>query len=373
MLLNLSKYAAFCCLITLSSALFAQAQTISPSPDTNFIDSKGLRQGIWKVIRPEGMSYIGQFKDGNPYGQFRHFDRYDRTISILDYFRDGYAAKVTHFHPSNGKIRATGFFLERERDSTWEMFDTEGRLMKRENYKDGMLHGLAETFDREGNCIDSTEWYRDLRNGYWWRKDEDGTQWTTYKLNLSHGVYEAYYENENPRIKGVYEEGLKEKTWYLYHGDGLLDRVMQYKNNRLIRKQVAVTVGGKDILLDSDSVAYMHTNGRIAEVKMLDGTTHRPVQSFDNLVKSFDVDDFFLANPRFFVQYRMFDSFVLDAEDEKKLNAEPLLDEDDETERRKSIKGLMKLKIPAPYDIVVDGETILLFRNTVSAQPVPKQ
>jgi len=359
MLLNHFKFVSFCFLVACSQVAFAQ---IRPA-DTNFVDAKGLKQGPWKVINPDGQSYIGQFKDDRPYGQFRRFDRYDRTIAILDYFRDGYAAKVTHFRP-NGTIRAVGFYLDQLRDSTWQLYDTVGRLIKRENYLKGMLHGLSEAFDEDGNCVESTEWYRNLRNGRWWQKTEKGTQSTTYKLNLSHGVYEAYYANEKPYIKGQYEEGLHEGTWYFYHDDGLLDRVQEFKQGRLMKKRVAISVGGKDILLNADSLLYMHTNGRMVEIKMRDGTAYRPVQTFDKLVQSFDTDDFFLANPQFFVPRKMYDSMTIlpDEEDLSKL--------EDETERRSKQRALLKLKVPTPYDVFIDGEVIALLQSLTNSNPV---
>ncbi|MCL2682053.1 MAG: hypothetical protein FWE63_01040 [Bacteroidales bacterium] len=355
-MLNKFKVAIVCMFAVFSQVVFAQ---VARPTDTNFIDAKGLRQGPWKVIRSEGMSYTGQFKDNRPYGQFRYFDRFDRTISILDYFRDGYAAKVTHFHP-NGTIRATGFYLEQLRDSTWEIFDTIGRIIKRENYFNGMLHGLSEVFDKEGNCVETQEWYRDLRNGLWWQRTERGTQTTTYKLNLSHGIYEAHFANGNLFIRGLYEDGLHEGTWYFYHEDGLLDRVIQFKNGRQQRKHVAVNVGGNDMLLDSDSVAYMHTNGRVVDIVMLDGTTLRPIQSFDRLVKSFDTDAFFLANPQFFVAFKMYDSMIIQPN-------EDFLNEDEE--HRNKQKALLKLKIPTPYNVFIDEEVITMLQSFTSSKP----
>jgi antitoxin component YwqK of YwqJK toxin-antitoxin module len=365
MFLNNFKIAVFCVFAGLSQVMFAQVA----QPDSNFIDARGLRQGPWRVINPEGMSFEGQFKDGRPYGRFRHFDRFDRTITILEYFRDGFASKATHFHP-NGNLRATGFYLERTRDSTWEIYDTEGRIVERLNYLDGMRHGLSELFDKDGILMESTEWYRDLRNGRWWQRTERGEQWTTYRNNLSHGTYEAVFANGNTFIRGYYEDGLKEETWYFYHENALLDRIIQFKNNRIFKKQIAINIDGQDILIDSDSVVYLHTNGRIAEIKMLDGTVYRPRQTFDQLVESFELMDFFLATSQFLAPYRMFDSFVLEPEDEKALNAEPLHDEEAEIERLKNIKGLLKLKVPTPYDVEVDGEVILMFQSATNPNPI---
>jgi len=360
MLLNSFKFVSFCIIAAFSQVVFAQAH----AADTNFIDKKGRKQGPWKKIDPDKLSYTGQFKDDRPYGQFRYFDKYNRTTTILDYFRDGYAAKVTHFHP-NGKLRATGFYLEQLRDSVWQIYDTTERLIKREHYLNGMLHGLSEQFDKEGHCIETQEWYRDLRNGLWWQKTEQGTQLTTYKLNLSHGVYEAHYANEKLSIKGQYEEGLREGTWYFYHDDGLLDRVIQFKHNQLVRKQVAINVKGNDILIDADSLAYMHTNGKIVELKMLNGTVYRPSQKFDKLVKSFDTDNFFLANPQFFTAFSLYDSMVIQPNDKDDFS-----EEDDEAERRKKQKALLKLKIPTPYDVFIDGEVIGLLQSATNTNPI---
>ena len=364
MLLNSFKYLVFAALVALAQITVAQQR---PVADTNHIDARGLRQGPWKRINPEGMSYTGQFKDDRPYGQFRHFDRWDRTITILDYFRDGYAAQATHFHP-NGNIRATGFYLDQERDSAWEIFDMQGRLLKRENYSQGMLHGLEELFDSQGDLVESTEWYRNLRNGRWWRKNDRGTQWTTYQLNMAHGVFEAHYPDETLRIRGFYEEGQREGIWYFYHDNGLLDRLMHFERSFLVKRQVAINVSGEDILISSDSVAYIHTNGRITEIKMLDGTTHRPSQTFDQLVISFDTEEFFLATPRFFASLRMFDSMVMlpDAEED---HLDLLLDEEEDRLKRRQ-RALLILKIPTPYEVIMDGEAIGKLQILTNFDPI---
>ena len=376
MLLSYSKIAVFCVFAVLSQVAFSQVER---PVDTNFVDARGLRQGPWRVINTDRLSFEGQFKDGRPYGQFRYFDRFNRTATILEYFREGHAAKVTHFHPTSGRVRATGFFLERERDSTWEIFDTVGRIIERINYLNGMRHGLSELFDKNGELIESFEWYRDLRNGRWWQRTERGEQWTTYRNNLSHGVYEAFFANGNPFIKGYYQNGLKESTWFFYHENGLLDRVMQFKNNVLIRRQVAINVRGDDILIDTDSVAYVHTNGRIVEIRMLDKITYRPSQTFEQLVRSFDTEDFFLATPRFLAPFKLFDSLIMqDDEDEEPAQtfrsdnpdfAERIIEEEQLQRKR----ALLKLRVPTPYPVYVDGDVIGLLQSIMNPNPVIPQ
>ncbi|MCL2416629.1 MAG: hypothetical protein FWD02_01670 [Bacteroidales bacterium] len=361
MLKNYLKIAIIC--------FFAGFSQVAQSvPDTNYVDERGLRQGPWRETNERGVIFEGQFIDGVPYGRFRHFDRFDRTIAILDYSREGHAAEVTFFHP-NGRIRATGFYLERLRDSTWEIFDTAGILIERVNFLDGMRHGLSELFDRNGELIESTEWYRSLRNGRWWQRTERGEQWTMYRNNLSHGLYEAHFANGNPFIRGHHEYGLREGTWLFYHETGLLDRVMLFENHRLLRKQIAIHVRGEDILIDADSVGYMHTNGRIVEIRMLDGTLYRPSQTFEQLVRSFGTENFFLATSQFLAPFRLFDSLIVQTDyDESTTQAHHTNDPffARRTTERVPIeeqRALLILRIPTPYDVYVDGEVIQLLRS----------
>ncbi len=362
MLLNQFKFVVFCVFVAISQIMFAQR----PVTDTNYVDNKGRKQGVWKKNDPQGLSYIGQFKDDKPYGRFVHFDKHGQTVIINDYFRDGFATKTTYFYP-NGKIRATGFYLDKLRDSVWQFYDTIGRMIRKDHYLNGMLHGLTEVFDKNGDRVETIEWYRDLRNGQWWQKTEVGTQTTTYKLNLSHGVYEATFANGNPYIKGYYEDGLKEKTWYFYHENGLLDRVMLFKKNQILKKQVAINVKGKDILIDSDSVAYLHTNGKMVELKMLDNTVYRPSQTFEQLVGSLDTDDFFLATSQFLAPLKLYDSMIEDKDNPVIYDTDS---EEVKAEKQEQRKALLKLKIPTPYDIYINGEVIDLLKGLTNSKPV---
>jgi len=364
-------------------ALFSQSvfsQMLQPSASgENYVDERGLRQGPWRVINPpgEGMNFEGQFVDGVPYGRFRHFDAFDRTMAILDYSRDGHFAQATFFHP-NGTIRATGFYLERLRDSTWEIFNPEGILIERLNFLDGMRHGLSELFGRDGELIESTEWYRNLRNGRWWQRTEQGgEQWTTYRMNLSHGLYEAFFADGQLFISGHHEYGLRQGEWLFYHETGLLDRVMTFENHRLIRKLIAIHVQGEDILIDADSVGYMHTNGRIVEIKMLDGTQHRPEQTFAQLVRSFDTERFFLATPQFLAPFRLFHSLEILTDDDYYDEVEAQTEfvnftrrPPTETTPVEDQRALLRLTIPTPYDVIVDGEVIQLLRSSTDSSPV---
>ncbi len=367
MRLDISKILTLGLFTILSLNCLAQGK----SSDTNFIDPKGRRQGVWKKIDTTGLSYIGQFKDNKPFGRFTYFDKYGRTVTISDFFRDGFATKTTHYYP-NGKVRATGFYLDKMRDSIWNYYDSIGHHLKMEHYLNGMLHGPSELYDYDGNCVEETQWYRNLRNGFWWEKSTSGTQSNYYKFNLSDGFYATHYPDGTDYIKGVYKDGLKEDIWYFYHADGSLDRVLYFKHNKQIKKLVSIRVDGKDILLDTDSVAYVHTNRKITQVKMLDNTVYKPSQTFEMLVKSFGTDFFFLATPLFLAPYSLYSSMEMLPEDD----AEELDSEEDLSQYRgefdvnRNRKAILKLKIPTPYEVVINAEVIGLLESITSTKPI---
>jgi hypothetical protein len=165
---------------------------------------------------------------------------------------------------------------------------------------------------------------------------------------------------------------LKENIWYYYHENGLLDRVQHFKNNRLIKKQVAINVRGEDILIDSDSVAFMHTNGRIVEIRMMDETVYRPRQTFDQLVTSLELDDFFLATPQFLAPFRLFDSLVVQSDDDAapaqtfRAHNPDFAEGITESERLQRQQALLILKIPTPYEVYVDGNVIELLQSVMN-------
>lgn len=365
MFFKLQRIVTITLLVQISTFFCAQER---PLTDTNYIDKKGRKQGIWKKIDTTRLSYIGQFKDDKPYGRFTYFDKYGQIAVISDFFRESFATQTTYFYP-NGKIRAIGFYLDKLKDSTWKYYDTIGRILKTEHYLNGMLHGLTEVYDHEGNCIESQEWYRNQRNGIWWEKTDKGTQSVNYKFNYSHGPYNAYYPNNKPAVKGFFEDGEKEKKWYFYHQDSLLDRILYFKDNKLIKKMVSIQVNGEDLLILTDSVAYIHTTGKITEVKMLDGKAYRPVQNFEQLVKSFELDDFFLATPRFLVSFTLYDSMEMlpPEDDEENIGISEYSSGLENPSRQKAI---LKLKIKAPYELIIDADVIGLLQVITSPKPI---
>jgi hypothetical protein len=178
-------------------------------------------------------------------------------------------------------------------------------------------------------------------------------------------------------MRGQYEEGLHEGLWYFYHDDGTLDRLQEFSRGRLVKKRVAINVSGEDILLNTDSIAYMHTNGRIVEIKMIDGeTTYRPSQNFDRLLPSIGTDHFFLATPRFLASFAAYESMELLPLDEDEIAEIRNKMDDDHTGRwtdRPPQKAVLNLKIPTPYPVIIDDEVIGLLRSVTNPNTLPPQ
>ncbi|GHS85334.1 hypothetical protein FACS1894201_04920 [Bacteroidia bacterium] len=373
------------CLSCIGSLSLVSAQTTlqveaMKRPDTlNFTDSKGRKQGVWTREDTTGLSYRGQFKDDRPMGMFRYFDKHNTTVVVSEFFRDGYASKTTYY-TSQGQIVATGYYLDKKKDSVWLLYGPDGKILKEESYKNGMLEGLVKTFDADSNIIETQVWYRDLRNGLWWEKTPKGIQTCNYVLNRSHGEYKAYYPDKTLRIKGLFDQGLKEQDWKFYYEEGDLEKILYYKKNELIKKEIAIKIDTQTILLSTDTVAYLHTNGKFTWLHCVGGKDYKTPQSFERLAKAFDTDMFFLATPKFMAAYNQYQSLELLTEDEEdSTSVAPLatttddLSIDDDEAPKTQQQAILYLKIPTPYEIIIDTDVIEMLQSMRSTKNVEEE
>ncbi len=337
-------------LLIFAVVLTTQNSFAQKATDTNFVDKKGRRQGVWHKYEDGKLKYIGQFKDNQPYGTFKYYDDSMHVIAVSEYFRQGYAAKTTVYR-SNGTLFARGFYLDQERDSTWFFYNEKGKLIKEEFYKKGLLEGISKVFLND-TVIETQEWYRGLRNGKWWQKGETGqTQTTTYKLNLSDGPYLATFANGDTSIFGMYADGLHEGNWMFYAPDKRLKKQDTYLHNQLKKRLVAVYTGEKLNLVDMDTVLYLTTNGMKILLKMQSGSELIADQSFEELTGLFDTDFFFFANPTFFVAFKEI----------------KVIDE------YAPGKASLKLKSDTSLDVELDENGLQSARYILSEEPVGKE
>ena len=111
---------------------------------------------------------------------------------------------------ANGQVEVKRTFIA-GREISKIVFDYHGngQLKKMQTYKDGILNGLAESYNQRG-FLKSKGNYKDRKaDGLWEWYHENGqlSSKGNYKNGKNVGLYESYYENSQLRFRETYKDG----------------------------------------------------------------------------------------------------------------------------------------------------------------------
>jgi len=214
-------------------------QTVVAQP-FNQTDAQGHKTGKWKKVYSNGkIRYTGQFKKGLPQGVFKYYNSNGQLTSILTYSKDGKTAACKMYYVK-GQLRATGFYYDRKKDSTWLYYsETTQKLVAEENYKRGMKNGRWRIyFDNE---VVSSEvfWKNDMKQGKWTEYFKNGEKRleTNYINGLLDGDYVLYSIKKVPLKKGKYIKGKQDGKWITYDENGHKIKVDFYKSGWLYKEE----------------------------------------------------------------------------------------------------------------------------------------
>ena len=201
---------------------------------TNQMDAKGLRQGIWKKRFENGkMAYEGVFKDDVPVGEMKRYDQEGKLSSILTYTAGVDKVAVQMFHP-NGKKMATGDYINKERVGLWEIYSIGGISKGSMNYSAGKLDGLSVTKYKNGMAADSSEYKADKRHGT--RKEffSDGKikKESNYLEGNLNGRLAIYFANGKIKVSGRYDSAKRDGLWVIYDEKQRILKYQLYRNGK---------------------------------------------------------------------------------------------------------------------------------------------
>ena len=344
--------------------------------DTNQTDAKGRKQGLWiRVPEKNRVGYTGRFKDDMPQGRFLYVKTGDTVVAEAFYFRGGYASYNQFFYP-DGTLMAEGYYLDKRKDSVWKMYAPGGRLVQEEHFKDGHLHGERILYAPDGRITEKQNWFRGLRNGAWFVHDEQGYQYATYKLNLSHGAYKVFYPDSTRFIEGTYDEGLKQGKWSFYLPSGSLYKEDTYRNNILQNRLLYLKINSVLRPIGTDTVPMVMRHPQGGRAELLASSGHRWVcdEKFETVCGILDMDFYFYANPNTLVSFSALDMAALPAlmEEAEKTDAqEEKMDGQQDPMRQlgrnASVTPLpLPLRIQTPFPVYVDANGLDVLRNNLS-------
>ena len=177
----------------------------------------GLKQGPWKVTY-EGSTvirYEGQFDRGIPVGTFTHYHPNGTKRAVM-VFRGKTQACYTQEFALNGVLLAEGLYgSPGVKDSTWRIYDLNGKLLSTETYKGGQLNGPFATYYPNGKVVESGSMQDGEKSGLWTRFGENGekTRSAEYAMGMLQGTWTEFDENGRIALRGEYESNLREGRW----------------------------------------------------------------------------------------------------------------------------------------------------------------
>ena len=108
------------------------------------------------------------------------------------YFVDGKRCSHEAFD-EKGRLIATGFYNQHNRDSVWNFYDEQGRLVKKTSYRMGVKDGQSVIFTSNGDTAEVANWVDNHRHGRWWKR-------------IKHGSY-RFYESGRVAIDENWTDG----------------------------------------------------------------------------------------------------------------------------------------------------------------------
>ena len=203
-------------IVFLISLLFSvlHAQT-----ESNKLDAKGLKHGIWKGVYEESKRprYQGTFEHGKEVGVFQFFDDTQKgDVIATREFNPKDNSAYTIFYDQNKNKVSEGKVVNK-------LFEGEGKynhyaspsVMTTENYKNGILEGVRTVYFLNGKVAEQISYVNNLKQGAYKKYTEDGIvlEESFFKNNEYDGL--AIFRNDSGTVvaKGMFTKGLKTGIW----------------------------------------------------------------------------------------------------------------------------------------------------------------
>lgn len=180
----------------------------------NYIDSNGLKQGLWKEeLNQDNIGYfITTYVDGIKDGQYRAFN-INGNVAVEGHFKnDSLNGKVKQYYET-GELKILteyemGVLVNKQIDY-WE----NGNIQASESFKNGITDGVYKWFYESGKLRAEWEIVMDVETGF----------------------YKYYHENGQLQFTGNRINGKKEGKFMEFNEEGDLIKTFNYKNGEEIK------------------------------------------------------------------------------------------------------------------------------------------
>jgi antitoxin component YwqK of YwqJK toxin-antitoxin module len=129
----------------------------------------------------------------------------------------------------DGKIEITGEHKNQKQHGTWKFYDNNGKVLKMETYKEGVLEGPYENYNENGTPDEKGAYANGNKSGVWTKYDSDGSvkEEVTYKNGEYDGKTTSYVGGKK-RYEWNYVNGKQDGEQKNYSDRGLYNLIESY-------------------------------------------------------------------------------------------------------------------------------------------------
>lgn len=120
-------------------------------------------------------------------------------------------------------------------DGDFVEYDENGKVVSKGIYLEGSEDG--QWLYCNGDYTEKGSFYDGMRTGEWVTRFPDGkTAFViNYEQDVMHGKYTSYWENGHVKLSGRYVSGLRDGAWFKYDEEGQLFLTTLYKDGKEIK------------------------------------------------------------------------------------------------------------------------------------------
>jgi len=217
-----------------TTIIFAQNVGQKGNTKLNYTDINGKKQGKWMKKYPNGkIAYEAFFINDRPVKAYKRC--YKSGQIKLDIYYDKNSNGHAKLYWDTKKLMAEGNYVNiNVKDSIWNMYGVDGKLMVTIAYKNGVKNGKEIKYYRNGKTAEILEWKNNIKDGIWnWYYDNGKPRMKTHHVNgVREGSFWFYHENGIPYMTGYYKNDLRDGVWKFYSNKYKLIKTITYVNGK---------------------------------------------------------------------------------------------------------------------------------------------
>lgn len=227
-----------------------------------------LAEGVWESFYSDGTpSLVSAYAENEPRNLWTGWTEAGVKLYEIDYGAEGKLMIVNSWNTkgkpevingngtynvyhSSGKIVETGTVKDRMKVGTWQTFYDDGNKRETGHFTDDIYYvdamwspggnilvekgeGVFESYDTEGNLLETGNVSGGLREGEWTAyyplSDRTLMSTTQYVKGEPDGLQQYFYEDGILQFEGAIKNGKREGTWTWYYQNASIESTVEFK------------------------------------------------------------------------------------------------------------------------------------------------